>query len=69
MRCIDTHKKFDRRQRPEETLAVCRNQIDSLQNLNYLASLDAIAGSPQLLHLGMMERYLHLLADTLFLPA
>ena len=57
------------RSAPELILADCRNQIEVLQNLTYLASLDAISDSAQELHLSMMECRLHILADTLFLPA
>jgi hypothetical protein len=66
---IDTRIKLHYRSCPELILADCRNEIDALQNLNHLATLDAISNSPQQSHLVKMEFHLHLLADMLFLPA
>jgi hypothetical protein len=69
MSSIDTCIKFHYRPCPELILSDCRNQIEALQNLTRLASLDALSNSAQKLRLGMMEYRLHRLADALFLPA
>jgi hypothetical protein len=69
MSVFDTRIKLHYRPCPELILADCRNEIETLQNLNHLAALDAASNSPQQLHLVMMEEHLHHLADMLFLPA
>ena len=63
--CINLHY----RPNPEMILADCRNQIEVLQNLAYMASLEAVWDSAQHLNIAMIECRLNLLADALFLPA
>jgi hypothetical protein len=46
-------------------LANCRNEIESIQNLNHLAWLDALSDSDQQLHIVMMEEHLQRLAHML----
>jgi hypothetical protein len=46
-------------------LGSCRNQIESLQNLSYLTSLDADHPTQVRLNIRMMEWHLHNLSEAL----
>lgn len=48
-----------------EILGSCRNQIESLQNLSYLTSLDADRPTQVRLNIRMMEWHLHNLSEAL----
>jgi hypothetical protein len=52
-----------------DVLGICRNHIESIQNLRYLASLDAQYPTQVRRHLRMMEWHLHGLWETLLLPS
>jgi hypothetical protein len=58
-------EQFTDRMSYAEVLGSCRNQIESLQNLSYLTSLDADHPTQVRLNIRMMEWHLHNLSEAL----
>jgi len=58
-------EQFTDRMSNAEVLGSCRNQIESLQNLSYLTSLDADHPTQVRLNIKMMEWHLHNLSEAL----
>lgn len=52
----------------KDIIGICRNHIESLQNLRYMASLDSQHPTQVRLHLRMMEWHLHHLWEALLPP-
>jgi hypothetical protein len=50
----------------KEVLGICRNHIESLQNLRYITSIDADHPTQVRLNLRMMEWHLNNLSEALF---
>jgi hypothetical protein len=63
-----TEEQFANRLSDIEVLGICRNHIESLQNLRYMISLDAYDPTQVKLNLRMMEWHLHNLSEALFSP-
>jgi PHP family Zn ribbon phosphoesterase len=58
-------EQFTDRMSYVELLRSCRSQIESLQNLSYLTSLDAEHPTQVRLNIRMMEWHLHNLSEAL----
>jgi hypothetical protein len=58
-------EQFTDRMSYTEVLRSCRNQIESLQNLSYITSLDADHPTQVRLNIRMMEWHLHNLSEAL----
>jgi hypothetical protein len=66
MRYQDPNEEhFTDRSDTREVLGSCRNDIESLQNLSYLTSLEADSPMQVRLNIKMMEWHLHNLSEAL----
>jgi hypothetical protein len=66
MRFHDSAEFLTDRVIKNETLASCKNHIDSIQNLRYLSVLEAESPQQVRLNLRMMEWHLNNLEEALF---
>jgi hypothetical protein len=66
MRFHDSAEFFTDRVINIESLASCRNHIESMQNLRYLTVLEADSAQQVKLNMRMMEWHLRNLAEALF---